>query len=142
MKTKSILTVIASLALAVSTVSTLATPVHSSGFTDEGTDLPIIEVTEIADFLNISTPSTYKNFYIATDGNMKDLNTIIAIGNIWGLSDYGYYSESGHVWVVFNDHNTYDCTDDEIVEVFEAPTNDSEELAIYETVINHIQTML
>lgn len=139
MKTKSILATVLSLAL---TASTLATPVHSSGFTDEGYDLPIIECSEIADFLNISTPSTYKNFYIATDGNMKDLNTIIAIGNIWGLSDYGYYSESGRVWVVFNDNGTYDCTDDEIVEVFEAPTNDSEELFIYETVIEHIQTML
>ena len=139
MKTKSVIAILASLALSA---STLAAPVNASVCYDDSTDIPVIECSEIADFLNISTPSTYKNFYIATDGNMKDLNTIIAIGNIWGLSDYGYYSETGHVWVVFNDHNTYNCTDDEIVEVFEAPTNDSEELAIYETVIEHIQTML
>ena len=139
MKTKSIIAILASLALSA---SVLATPIHSSGFTDEGSDLPIIEVTEIADFFDISTPSTYKNFYIATDGNMEDLNNIITSdGNVFMLSD-GYYPESGRVWVVFNDHNTYDCTDDEIVEVFEAPNNDSEELAVYETVIEHIQTML
>lgn len=139
---KTIKSTIAIFAAAALAVSTLATPVHSSGFTDEGYDLPIIECSEIADFLNISTPSTYKNFYIATDGIMEDRNTIIALDNIWGLSDLGYCSESGKVWVVFNDHNTYDCTDDEIIEVFEAPNDDSEELFIYESVIEHIQTML
>ena len=138
MKTKSILATVLSLALTAS----FATPVHSSGYTDEGSDLPIIEVTEIADFLDMPTPYTYGNFYIATDGIMEDLNTIIALDNIWGLSDYGYYSETGRVWVVFNDHNTYDCTDDEIIEIFEAPNDDSEELFIYESVIEHIQTML
>lgn len=139
MKTKSTIAILASLAIAT---STLATPVCSSAFADEGSDLPIIEVAEIADFLDMPTPYIYGNFYIATDGIMEDLNTIIALDNIWGLSDYGYYSETGRVWVVFNDNGTYDCTDDEIVEVFEAPKNDSEELAVYETVIEHIQTML
>ena len=139
MKTiKSTIATVLSLALTAS----FATPVHSSGYTDEGSDLPIIEVAEIADFLDLPTPYTYGNFYIATDGIMEDLNTIIALDNIWGLSDYGHYSETGRVWVVFNDNGTYDCTDDEIVEVFEAPKNDSEELAVYETVIEHIQTML
>lgn len=138
MKTKSILATVLSLALTAS----FATPVHSSGYTDEGSDLPIIEVTEIADFFNISTPSVYKNFYITTDGVMEGLDTIITSdGNVFMLSD-GYYSESGRVWVVFNDHNTYDCTDDEIIEIFEAPNDDSEELFIYESVIEHIQTML
>lgn len=140
MKTiKSTIAILASLTIAT---STLATPVCSSAFADEGSDLPIIEVAEIADFLDMPTPYTYGNFYIATDGIMEDLNTIIALDNIWGLSDYGYYSETGRVWVVFNDNGTYDCTDDEIVEVFEAPKNDSEELAVYKTVIEHIQTML
>lgn len=139
MKTiKSTIATVLSLALAAS----LATPIHSSGYTDEGSDLPIIEVAEIADFLDLPTPYTYGNFYIATDGVIRGLNTIIALDNIWGLSDYGHYSETGRVWVVFNDNGTYDCTDDEIVEVFEAPKNDSEELAVYETVIEHIQTML
>ena len=135
-KIKSTIAIIASLAI---TASTLATSVNASGCYDDSTDLPIIEVAEIADFLDMPTPYTYGNFYIATDGVMKGLNTIIAIDNIWGLSDYGYYSESGRVWVVFNDNGTYDCTDDEIIEVFEAPNDDSEELFIYETIIEHIQ---
>lgn len=139
MKTKSILASILSIAI---TTSTLATPIYSSGYTDEGSDLPIIEVAEVADFLDMPTPYIYGNFYIATDGVMRGLNTIIALDNIWGLSDYGYYSKSGHVWVVFNDNGTYDCTDDEIIEIFEAPKDDSEELFIYESVIEHIQTML
>lgn len=137
MKTKSILATVLSLALTTS----LATPIYSSGYTDEGSDLPIIEVAEVADFLDMPTPYIYGNFYIATDGIMEDRNTIIALGNIWGLSDYGYYSKSNHVWVVFNDNGTYDCTDDEIVEVFEAPTNDSEELAIYEQIFNNMWSM-
>lgn len=139
MKTKSTIAILASLALSA---STLATPIYSSSYTDEGYALPIIEIAEIADFLDMPTPYTYGNFYIATDGVMEDHNTIIALDNIWGLSDLGYYSESGRVWVVFNDHNTYDCTDDEIIEIFEAPNDDSEELFIYESVIEHIQTML
>ena len=140
MKTiKSTIAILASLTIAT---STLATPVCSSAFADEGSDLPIIEVAEVADFLDMPTPYIYGNFYIATDGIMEDRNTIISLDNIWGLSDLGYYSESGRVWVVFNDHNTYDCTDDEIIEVFEAPNDDSEELFIYESVIEHIQTML
>lgn len=140
MKTiKSTIAILASLALAA---STLAAPVNASVCYDDSTDLPIIECSEIADFLDISTPSAYGNFYIATDGVMKGLNTIIALDNVWGLYDYGYYSESGRVWVVFNDHNTYDCTDDEIIEVFEMPCDDAEELFIYESVIEHIQTML
>lgn len=138
MKTKSILATVLSIAL---TASTLATSIYSSGYTEEGYDLPIIECSEIADFLDMSTPYIYGNFYIATDGVMEDLNTIIALDNIWELSDY-YQSKSNRVWVVFNDNGTYDCTDDEIVEVFEAPNDDSEELAIYESIIEHIQTML
>lgn len=136
---KSTIAILASLALAS---SNLATPIYSSGCTEEGYDLPIIEISEVADFLDMSTPYIYGNFYIATDGVMEDLNTITALDNIWLLSDYGYYSESGRVWVVFNDNGTYDCTDDEIIEIFEAPNDDSEELFIYETIIEHIQTML
>ena len=139
MKTKSILATVLSLALTAS----LATSVDASVCYDDSTDLPIIEVAEVADFLDMPTPYTYGNFYIATDGVMEGLNTIITSdGNVWGLSDSGYYSESGRVWVVFNDHNTYDCTDDEIIEIFEAPCDDAEELFIYESVIEHIQTML
>ena len=140
MKTiKSTIAILASLTIAT---STLATPVCSSAFADEGSDLPIIEVAEIADFLDLPTPYTYGNFYITTDGVMEGLDTIITSdGNVFMLSD-GYYSESGRVWVVFNDHNTYDCTDDEIIEIFEAPCDDAEELFIYESVIEHIQTML
>ena len=140
MKTKTILATVLSLAL---TASALATSVNASICYDDSTDLPLIEVAEIADLMEVSTPSAFKNFYIATNGIMEGLNTIITSdGNVWGLYDYGFYSESGRVWVVFDDHNTYDCTDDEIVEVFEAPNDDSEELFIYESVIEHIQTML
>lgn len=139
MKTlKSILASIASIALAVSAmaVNTIASP-----WEVEYEDLPIIEGYEIASFLDYEPSSTFSNFYIATDGVMYGLNTIIAIDNIWSLSDYGYYSESGKVWVVFNDMGTPELEDDEIVEIFEAPTNDSEELAIYEQIFNNMWSM-
>ena len=139
MKTiKSILASIASIALAV---STMATTVSSCGFCDYGEDLPIIEGYEIASFLDYEPSSAFSNFYVATDGVMYGLNTIIAIDNVWSLSDYGYLSESGKVWVVFNDMNTPEIEDDEVIEIFEAPIDDSEELAIYEHIFNNMWSM-
>lgn len=139
MKTiKSILASITSITLAV---STMATTVSSCGFCDYGEELPIIEGYEIAEFFNYEPSSVFSNFYVATDGQMYGLNTIIAIDNIWALSDCGYYAEYSNVWIVFNDMGTPELEDDEIVEIFEAPTSDSEELAIYEQVFYNMWSM-
>lgn len=69
---------------------------------------------------------------------MYGLNNIVSLGELWRIADGGYYSESGKVWILFNDNNTYDFEDDEIIQIFEAPTNDSEELAIYEEIYNNL----
>lgn len=124
------------------TVITLATiPTISANALynyDEGETLPIIEGSEIAEFFDNTTIESFSNFYLATDGKMYGLNNIVAVGQLWKLSDAGYYSESGEVWVLFNDNNTYNFEDDEIIQIFEAPENDPEELAIYEEIYNNL----
>lgn len=109
---------------------------------DKGFDLPIIEGSEIAEFFNDETPESFSNFYLATDGKMYELNNIIAVNQLWKLSDAGYYSESGEVWVLFNDHGTYNFEDDEIIQIWQTPTDDSEELAIYEEIYNNFLQIL
>ena len=109
---------------------------------DKGFELPIIEGSEIAEFFDSSTSESFENFYLATDGKMHGLENIVAVDQLWKLSDGGYYSESGNVWILFNDNGTYDFKDDEIIQIFEAPTNDSEELAIYEEIYKNFLQML
>lgn len=104
---------------------------------DEGETLPIIEGNEIAEFFD-NTTEDFNNFYLATDAKMYGLNNIVSLNQLWRIADGGYYSESGKVWILFNDNNTYDFEDDEIIQIFEAPTNDSEELAIYEEIYNNL----
>ena len=132
-KTKKIISITA----AVATVFATMPNVNASANYDEGQDLPIIEGYEIAEFFNADTEK-FQNIYIAIDGKMEGLNTIITCDNIFKLSKWGFYSESGEVWTVFNDHGTYNFEDDEIIQVFEAPTNDSEELAIYEEIYYNV----
>ena len=130
----------------IATVAALATipsfTVNALYNYDEGETLPIIEGSEIAEFFNDETPESFKNFYIACDGEMHGLESIVAVGQLWKLSDGGYYSESGHIWVLFNDNGTYNPEDDEIIQIFETPTDDSEELAIYEEIYNNFLQML
>lgn len=104
---------------------------------DEGETLPIIEGNEIAEFFD-NTTEAFSNFYLATDAKMYGLNNIVSLGELWQIENGGYYSESGNVWILFNDNNTYDFEDDEIIQIFEAPENDSEELAIYEEIYNNL----
>ena len=124
----------------VATLAALATisTTTANAFYDEGETLPIIEGSEIAEFFGNTTIESFGNFYLATDGKMYGLNNIIAADQLWKLSDSGYYSESGKVWILFNDNNTYNFEDDEIIQIFEAPADDSEELAIYEEIYNNL----
>lgn len=139
MNTKTIFATALSLVI---TASTLAAPVCSCGFFDEGEDLPIIEITEIAELFNLPYPSAYCNFYIATDGVIDNNNTINALDIVWEISDYKSNSETNNVWLVLNDHGTCEITDDEIVEIFEAPDDYMEALAIFETITEHMQNLL
>lgn len=127
------------------TVITLATiPTISANALynyDEGETLPIIEGNEIAEFFD-NTTEVFSNFYLATDAKMYGLNNIVSLGALWRITDGGYYSESGNVWILFNDNGTYDFEDDEIIQIFEAPENDSEELAIYEEIYNNFLQIL
>lgn len=108
---------------------------------DEGENLPIIEGSEIAEFFNSSTPGSFSNFYLATDGEMHGLENIAAVDQLWQIENGGYYSESGNVWVLFDDHGTFNFEDDEIIEIFEFPSDDSEELEIYETIYSIMQDL-
>ena len=105
---------------------------------DEGETLPIVEGSEIAEFLSDKTPESFSNFYIACDGEMHGLENIVAVGQLWQIENGGFYSESGKVWVLFDDNGTFNFEDDEIIQIFEAPENDSEELAIYEEIYNNL----
>lgn len=131
---------IISITAAVTTVFATMPNVNASVNYDEGEDLPIIEGYEIAEFFNADNADTekFQNIYITIDGKMEGLNTIITCDNIFKLSKWGFYSVSGKVWTVFNDHGTYNFEDDEIIQIFEAPTNDSEELAIYEEIFYNV----
>ncbi len=122
--------------------SSIATPVCSCGIFDEGEDLPIIEMSDVAELFNLPYPSAYRNFYIMTNGVIDNNNDVFVLDTVWELSDYNCNSESGDVWVVLNDHGTCEITDDEIVEIFKAPDDYSETLAIFETVTEHMQNML
>ena len=130
----------------IATVAALATipatTVNALYNYDEGETLPIIEGSEIAEFFDDETPESFKNFYIACDGEMRELENIVAVGQLWQITNGGFYSESGKVWVLFDDHGTFGFEDDEIIQIFEAPTNDSEELAIYEEIYNNFLQML
>lgn len=135
-KIKKIISITASIATVFATMPN----VNANANYDEGEDLPIIEGYEIAEFFNADNADTekFKNIYVAIDCKMEGLNIIITCDNIFELSKWGFYSESGKVWTVFNDHGTYNFEDDEIIQVFEAPTNDSEELAIYEEIFYNV----
>ena len=109
---------------------------------DEGENLPIVEGSEIAEFFGDETPESFKNFYIACDGEMYGLENIAAVGQLWQITDGGFYSESGNVWILFDDYGTFNFEDDEIIQIFETPTDDSEELAIYEEIYNNFIQML
>ena len=126
------------IATATAVATVITTAFSANACYDEGENLPIIEGVEIAEFFDSKTPETFSNFYLATDGKMYGLNYIVSCGQLWKLSDGGYYSESGKVWVLFNDNDTYEFEDDEIVEIFQAPTNDSEELEIYDVIYNNM----
>lgn len=108
---------------------------------DEGETLPIVEGSEIAEFFNDKTPESFSNFYIACDGEMHGLENIVAVDQLWQIENGGFYSESGKVWVLFDDKDTYNFEDDEIIEIFECPSDDSSELEIYETIYNIMQDL-
>lgn len=101
---------------------------------DPGNDLPIIEGCEIAEFFDDAAPDSFGGFYLATDGEMLGSDKIAVLGETLRLTDGGAYPESGHIWVLFYDNGTYDTEDDEIIKIFEYPTDDSAELAIYDEI--------
>lgn len=69
---------IAATVVALATIP--ATTVNALYNYDEGETLPIIEGSEIAEFFGDETPESFKNFYIACDGEMHGLENIVAVG--------------------------------------------------------------
>ena len=108
---------------------------------DEGENLPIIEGSEIAEFFGDETPESFSNFYLAIDGKLCDLENIVAVDQLWQIENGGFYSESGNIWVLFDDKGTFNFEDDEIIEIFECPSDDSAELEIYETIYSIMQDL-
>lgn len=130
--------IIATLAALATIPATTANALYNY---DEGETLPIVEGSEIAEFFNDKTPESFGNFYLATDGEMYGLENIVAVGQLWQITDGGFYSESGNVWVLFDDKGTFDFEDDEIIEIFKCPSDDSAELEIYETIYSIMQDL-
>lgn len=130
----------------IATVAALATipsfTVNALYNCDEGENLPIIEGSEIAEFFGDETPESFSNFYLATDGEIHGLENIVAVDQLWQIENGGFHSKSGKVWVLFNDNGTYNFEDDEIIQIFNVPENDSEELEIYEEIYNNFLQML
>ena len=81
-------------------------------------------------------PNSFRDFRIVTNAEMENLNTVIVGEEIFLLSDWGFYSETENVYVLFNTRGTSDVTDDIIISVYESPTDEVSELTLYENLYN------
>lgn len=141
MKTKSI--TLAALALIAST-NLISAPIYAEGAKPE-IENPIhshlaeeISPCDIARFMDNPYHNSFSNFRIVTNAYMEDLNTVIVGEDAFLLSDWGFYSETPEVIVLFNTRGTEDVTDDVIISVYESPNynDDSAELELYENLYN------
>lgn len=145
MKTKSIIATLISIAtLTTTAISTSACSITA----DEDTisvpkSAPIQELDPIslATFMDNPYPNSFRDFRIVTNAEMENLNTVIVGEEIFLLSDWGFYSETENVYVLFNTRGTSDVTDDIIISVYESPTDEVSELALYENLYNDMWSL-
>lgn len=145
MKTKSIIATLISIAtLTTTAISTSACSITA----DEDTisvpkSAPIQELDPIslATFMDNPYPNSFRDFRIVTNAEMENLNTVIVGEEIFLLSDWGFYSETENVYVLFNTRGTADVTDDIIISVYESPTDEVSELTLYESLYNDMWSL-
>lgn len=105
--------------------------------------VPIQELdpVSLASFMDNPYANSFCNFRIVTNAHMEDINTVIAGDDAFLFSDWGFYSETPEVIVLFNTKGTTDATDDEIIQVYEPPIDEVSELNLYESIYNDMWSL-
>ena len=126
-------------------IATFATAAISTSACSETADNDIIpnlrpapivqelDPVSIAEFMGNPYPNAFCNFRIVTNAEMENPTDIIVGQDIFSLSGE-FCSETTYVYVLFNTRGTTDITDDKIISVYESPTDEVSELALYESI--------
>ena len=133
---KSITTTLALIAVFATATTVSACPAIAD---NDIVTAPIQELdpVSLASFMDNPYANSFCNFRIVTNAHMEDLNTVIVGEDAFLLADWGFYSETPEVTVLFNTKATADVTDDIIISVYESPADDdSAEIALYENLYN------
>lgn len=94
-----------------------------------------LDPVSIAEFMDNPYPNAFCDFRIVTNAEMENPTDIIVGQDIFSLSGE-FCSETTYVYVLFNTRGTADVTDDIIISVYESPTDEVSELALYESIYN------
>lgn len=94
-----------------------------------------LDPVSLADFMGNPYPNAFCDFRIVTNAEMENPTDIIVGQDIFPLSGE-FCSETTYVYVLFNTRGTTDITDDKIISVYESPTDEVSELALYESIYN------
>ena len=94
-----------------------------------------LDPVSIAEFMDNPYPNSFCDFRIVTNAEMENPTDIIVGQDIFSLSGE-FYSETEDVYVLFNTRGTDTVTDDIIISVYESPTDEVSELALYENLYN------
>ena len=94
-----------------------------------------LDPVSLADFMGNPYPNAFCDFRIVTNAEMENPTDIIVGQDIFSLSGE-FCSETTYVYVLFNTRGTTDITDDKIISVYESPTDEVSELALYESIYN------
>lgn len=104
--------------------------------------VPIQELdpVSLADFMGNPYPNAFCDFRIVTNAEMENPTDIIVGQDIFSLSGE-FCSETTYVYALFNTRGTADVTDDIIISVYESPTDEVSELALYENLYNDMWSL-
>ena len=139
---KTIKSIIATL-ISIATLTTAAISIAACSTTaDEdiisvpkSTPIQELDPVSLADFMGNPYPNAFCDFRIVTNAEMENPTDIIVGQDIFSFSGE-FCSETTYVYVLFNTRGTTDITDDKIISVYESPTDEVSELALYESIYN------
>lgn len=139
---KTIKSIIATL-ISIATLTTAAISTAACSATADNDIIPNlrpapvqeINPASLASFMDNPYPNSFSNFRIVTNAEMENPTDIIVGQDIFSLSGE-FCSETENVYVLFNTRGTTDVTDDIIISVYESPTDEVSELALYESIYN------
>ena len=146
MKTKSIIAIsVLAATLAITATSASACSETADKDTIPNLNLrpaPVQEINpaSLADFMGNPYPNAFCDFRIVTNAEMENPTDIIVGQDIFSLSGE-FCSETTYVYVLFNTRGTTDVTDDIIISVYESPTDEVSELALYENLYNDMWSL-